>query len=418
MPTLQKRFVDGAGPGRHYDDRLPGFGLYVGGKGARSYFVEYRPGRGRALAKRRFTFARHGAPRLDGGSWTPDLAREHAMRLLGRIKDGHDPLAERENAERLKADTVAGAVELWLARDQGGNRTVAEVRRLFENDVLPAWGKRPMADIRKRDVIDLVDRIHSRAPVRANRLLAHLRRFFNWSCGRDMLEANPAAYVEKPAPESRRDRLLSDTELVTIWHAADAVGGPFGAGVKLLMLTGARREEVFRVTRDELNVVEGCIRLPAARSKSGEARTIWLSEPALEIMRGLPTFAGSPWLLSTSGEKPYSNFGFAKSRLDAVIAAGRLSAATKEKSKHMPEWRLHDLRRTIATGLQKLGTKLEVIEEVLGHVSGSRAGIVGIYQRHRFDDEARAALAVWGEHVRALVEGRTTDKVVPLRRPA
>jgi integrase len=345
------------------------------------------------------------------------------MRLLGRIKDGYDPLAERENIERLKADTVAGAVELWLARDQSSNRSFAEVRRLFESDVLPAWGKRPLADIRKRDVIELVDKVHGRAPVRANRLLARLRRFFNWCCGRDMLEANPAAHVEKPTPEVRRDRVLSDTELLEVWHAAGALGGPYEAGLKLLILTGARREEVFQATRDELDKGESCIRLPADRNKNGEPRTIWLSEPATAIIRGLPRFGGSAWLLSVSGKKPYCNAGRDKAKLDVAIAAARRRAAVESGADPdeviaMPGWRLHDLRRTVATGMQRLGARLEAIEAVLGHISGSRAGIVGIYQRHRFNDEARAALALWGEHVRALIEGGARDKVVPLRRPA
>jgi integrase len=278
--------------------------------------------------------------------------------------------------------------------------------------VLPAWGKLPLASIRKRDVIELVDVVHARAPVRANRALAHVRRFFNWCCARDLLEANPAAHVEKPAAEVRRDRVLPDAELATVWRAAEAVGGPFCAGVRLLALTGARLDEIFRAMREELELENAaCIRLPGSRSKSGEGRRIWLSEPAVEVVRDLPVFAGSPWLLTIDGRRPYSNFGHAKARLDAEIEAG-------PNAKPMPAWRLHDLRRTVATGLQRLGVRLEAIEAILGHVSGSRAGIVGIYQRHRFDEEARAALTLWGEHVRGLIEGGRGDNVVPLPRSA
>ena len=156
---------------------------------------------------------------------------------------------------------------------------------MLRKDVLPAWGARPLASIRKRDVIELVERVHERAPVGANRLLGSLQRFFKWAAARDLIEASPAAAVEKPGRETTRGRVLSDAELVEIWRAAERMGAPYGAGIRLLILTAARRGEIFRARRDELDLAGGRLLLPAARSKNGEARSIWLPPLALDIVR-------------------------------------------------------------------------------------------------------------------------------------
>jgi integrase len=425
--AIGKRSVDAAGAGRWYDAKLPGFGLYVSPDGqTRSYFVEYRPkGVGRASGKKRLAFARHGGPRPDGSSWTADLARGEALRLLGSIKAGGDPLAERAaakaRAEAAAADSFGAAVRRWLETDQKDNRRRGEVERMLRKDVLPAWADRPLVSIRKRDVIELVERVHARAPVGANRLLSSLQRFFKWAAARDLIEASPAAAVEKPGRETTRGRVLADAELVEVWRAAERLGGPYGAGIRLLVLTAARRGEVFRARRDELDLAAGRLLLPAGRSKNGEARSVWLPPLALDLINELPVFAGSPWLLTADGQHPCTNHGYNRRRLEALLRGARRTAAAEmgsdpDKAEPMPGWWVHDLRRTAATGMQRLGVRLEAVEAALGHMAGSRAGIVGVYQRHRFDEEARAAIARWGEHVRSLVSGGGGGQVVPLRR--
>jgi integrase len=299
---------------------------------------------------------------------------------------------------------VRTVAEDWLRRDQVGNRRVAEVRRILDHDVLPAWGERPIEDIRKRDVIELIDGIADRgSPSMANRTLAHVRRMLNWAAGRDLIEANPAAFVEKPADEIKRERVLSNAELTEMWRACEAVGFPFGHGVMLLLLTLARRAEVFELSEPELDLDGASIMLPPERVKVKEGRTIPLSEPAQRIIADLPRIGEGPYLLSLSGRTPYSGFANGKEALDRRILDARRKA--DPEAKPMAPWRLHDLRRTGATGLQRLGVRLEVIEAALGHVSGSRAGVVGVYQRHKFADEARAALDSWGRHVEALLRG-------------
>src|SRR4051812_14115779 len=160
--------------------------------------------------------------------------------------------------------------------------------------------------------------------------------------------------------------------------------------LRLLMLTGAQVAEIFEAKWSQ---IEGdALRLPAERSKSKEGRAIWLSPPAREIIATLPRFAGCDWLLTASGRHPFRAYGTSKIRLDKELADAGLSP-----------WRVHDLRRTVATGLQRLGVRLEAIETVLGHVSGSRVGSIGLYQRHRFDAEAAEAVHRWGEHVLGLL---------------
>jgi hypothetical protein len=313
----------------------------------------------------------------------------------------------------------------WLKRDQAGNRRLAEVRRILDHDILPAWGDRPITELRKRDVIELIDGIADRrSPVMANRTLAAVRRLLNWAAGRDIIEANPAAFVEKPGEEIKRDRVLSDAELVEVWRASGAAGFPFGDGVRLLILTLGRRDEIFRLSESEIEVAKdgARIRLPAERVKNAEGRDIPLSAPALTVLAGLPEIEPGEdedgatrvrYLLSLNGRVPYSNFGWAKADLDRRILKARREDDPEAKA--MAQWRLHDLRRTGATGLQQLGFRLEVIEATLGHISGSRGGVAGVYQRHRFAAEVRQALDAWGRHVEALVNGER-DNVIAMAR--
>ena len=253
----------------------------------------------------------------------------------------------------------------WLRRDQAENRDVATVRRIMAREVLPYIGEMQIEAVRKRDLIGLIDRVADRAPIRANRVLAHTKRMFRWAAARDLIEVNPAANIEKPTAERARDRVLSDAELVAIWHAAGRVGGAYGAGVRLLMLTGCRVAEVFEAKWSEID--GDALKLPAERSKSKEGRTVWLSPPALEVIGALPRFAGCDWLLTASGRNPFRAMATSKDRLDKELAG-----------EEMPEWRHHDFRRTLATNLQRMGVRLEVIETVLGPYQRQPVG----YRRH------------------------------------
>jgi len=375
------------------DAVLPGLYLVVQPSGARSFAVRTR------IANKPVKITLGPWPVIDLAK-----ARELARAKLQAAGAGVDPRQATREAEQALRHTVAAVAEDWLRRDQGDNRDVARVRRIMAREVLPYLGEMSIEAVRTRDIIGLIDRVADRAPVHANRVLAHTKRLFRWAAMRDLIENSPAATIEKPTAERARDRVLTDAELVAIWHAAGRVGGAYGAGVRLLMLTGARVAEIFEARWPEVH--GDALLLPAERSKSREGRTIWLSPPAREIVDALPRFAGCDWLLTARGRHPFQARASSKDRLVHELAA-----------EGMADWRLHDFRRTIATGLQRMGVRLEVIETVLGHVSGSRVGIVGTYQKHRFEAEAAEAVRRWGEHVRGLLDPGP-DRVVELRRGA
>jgi integrase len=195
------------------------------------------------------------------------------------------------------------------------------------------------------------------------------------------------------------------------------MSAPFAAGVQLLVLTAARRSEVFEATHDELK--GEALHLPARRVKAKQGRVLPLSAPALALIEALPRFAvaqekGKDWLLTNDGQHAFSNFTFSKTDLDRRIMEAR-KKVVGDDAKPLPAWRIHDLRRSVATGMQRLGIRLEAIEAALGYVRGSRAGIVGVYQRHAFDKEAAEALALWGDHMIKLLDPKPA-KVLPMRR--
>lgn len=325
----------------------------------------------------------------------PDLsllkARQKAGETADAMRQGIDPAAAKREARNAPKGSFEAVADEWLKRDQAANRSYAEVKRTIDRDVKPVWRDRPIKSITRRDVRDLVDGIADRGAVTlARRVHSYLHRMFRWCVGRDLMETNPAADLPKPGAELRRDRVLTDDELRLVWDAAESVGWPFGPAAKLLILTAARREEITALRWDEINGDR--IELKGDRTKNGEPHTIPLSRQAVVLIKALPHIDGSEFVFTTTGETPVSGWSRAKELMDGAISNANDGSA-------IDHWRLHDLRRTAATGMQRLGIGLQVVEAVLGHVSGSRAGIVGVYQRHSFDAEKREALEAWGEHI-------------------
>jgi integrase len=380
------------------DGHMPGLYLIVQPSGARSWAVRYRH-RGQS---RKHTLGSYPAIDLK-------TARALAGKALRAVAEGRDPGREKFLARTAKADSVVHVVEEFLERHvrrSNRPRTVQGTERLLRQHVLPHWHGRMVHDITRRDVLDILDRVvDGGAPVAANRVHAAVRKFFNWCIARDVLAASPCAGVKPPTSERARDRVLSDDELRLVWTAADKLGGTFGPLVKLLALTGQRRDEVARMRWDELDLGARLWTLPAERTKNNKPHEIPLSNAALAVLQNMGRIAGSPFVLTANGgASPISGYSEGKRRLDALLPAD------------MPAWRLHDLRRTCASGMARLSINLPVIEKVLNHSSGSFAGIVGVYQKHSFADEKRQALEAWGNFVAALVEGKPKSKVVRLRR--
>ncbi len=208
------------------------------------------------------------------------------------------------------------------------------------------------------------------------------------------------ADLPKPGSAVKRDRALADGELGAVWRAAERLGWPFGPAVRLLILTAARRDEIGALRWSEIH--GNAIHLPAERSKSGEERIIPLSPTAVELIATLPR--SGLHVFTTNGSRAVSGWSKAKRALDAAVA--------EINGSPLEPWRTHDLRRTIATNLQRLGVGLQTVESILGHVGGSRAGIVGVYQRHRYQAEMRAALETWAGEVDRIVRGKEPPKIV------
>jgi integrase len=402
---------------QYFDTAHPGLALRVTARGVKSWsYIARVNGKWKRATLGRW-------PKL-----TLAKARAAAGEAAETMAAGVDPLVARRAANAAAAfanrDTVESVVNEWLRRDQAGNRSHDEVKRAMERDVLSAWHDRRIQDITRRDVIELIDSIQDRgAAIMARRTLAYIHRLFNWAVARDIVAGNPVVKLPKPGRAVKRDRVLSDDELARVWSASEAVGWPFGPIVQLMILTAARRSEIGRLEWREVDLEAQALRIDGGRTKNGEPHDIALSPAAIEILKALPRIAdgdgnNARHVFTTTGDAPVSGWSRAKLALDRkdvkLQREAAKAAGVVDEVEPLGDWRLHDLRRTVATGLQRLGMRLEVTEAVLGHVSGSRGGIVGVYQRHDYADEKRAALIAWANHV-ARITGGTPTKVVPLR---
>ena len=227
---------------------------------------------------------------------------------------------------------------------------------------------------------------------------------------------NPVIATNRPHEPKSRERTLSDAELVEIWRAArdDA----YGRIIRLLMLTGQRRDEVGGMAWSELALDKGLWSIPASRTKNKRAHDVPLSDTALAILREMPAL-GERDLVFTGGRGGFSGWSKAKEALDGRIAATRREAAvgkgSPDAAKPMPHWTLHDLRRTLATRAGDLGIAPHVVEALLNHVSGSKAGVAGVYNRSLYQVEKRTALEIWGQHIEHLMTD-ASPKVVSFWR--
>jgi integrase len=385
---------------REIPDRLlPGLYLVVQPSGAKSWAVRYRH-RGRP---RKHTLGAY--PAIDLKS-----ARDLARGTFRAVAEGRDPgqekAAERQRVELEDLPSTIGAVAAQFLDRHYRNkrpRTREEVKRLLDLHVLPYWRNRLVGEIAKRDVIAIIDRVIDKGfPVAANRCLTVIKTMFTWARERDIVAVSPAQDVKKPTKEQSRERVLSSEELRAVLLAADQMGGPFGALVKLLCLTGARRDEVAEMPWSEIDLEARIWSLPAERVKTDNAHQIALSDLAIATLKTLPRLG--KYVLVYDGDTPASDFSKKKRKLDALLPEEMRAT-----------WTLHDLRRTMASHMARLGIALPTIERILNHVGESFGGIAGVYQKHDFADEQRIALEAWGRHIEALVAGETA-KFLPLRK--
>jgi integrase len=270
-----------------------------------------------------------------------------------------------------------------------------------------AWGSRHVSEVRRADVAELLDAIAQRSPAVARATYAELRPLFDWCVEKDLIAGSPCVSLTAPPRPKARDRVLAEPELRLIWRAADSLGFPFGHVLKLLMLTGQRRAEVAGMTWDELDLEGARWRIPGERAKNGQAHEIDLPPEALAILKDVPNTG--PHLFPARGGGAVRGFSATKRSLDAEIEELRRQDASEAGApapkKPLAPWRIHDLRRTAATGMAALGFAPHVVERVLNHVSGTQSGLVGVYQRHDYRQERKAAITAWCAQVAAVVKG-------------
>ena len=383
-----------------FDSVERGFAALATKKGTVNYFIEYRL-KGAGGSPKRLTIARHGP-------MTCEQARQLARQELNKVYSGTDVAQERRDArEKPPGLTFADGVEAFLKVHAKQTRYWKEKRARLTSGDVKALTSKPLATISRRHVADAIDKAQARSGAAARLLFADLRPFFKWAHEREHLDVNPMDGLRAPKTAPARERVLTDDEVKAFWKASGEISWPFGSMYRMLLLTGARREEVAGLKRGELDRDAGVWLLPGERTKNGRDHRIPLSLQVVQLLDEFGIGSGD-LVFSTTGYSAPSGFSKAKKALDIKMKS-ILGARFKD-------WRIHDLRRTCATGMENLGVDTRVVETALNHVSGTKAGIVGVYQRADHRDAVRAAFEAWGAKVAEMVEEAPASNVVPLKR--
>jgi integrase len=377
----------------YWDASMPGFGVKVTPKGRKVFIVLYRTG-GAGSKLRKYTIGPYGRVTLH-------QARVTAQKVFAAKFEGRDPAAEKREAKRrVVADRVEDLLESFISQRLSQNRSGAEISRLLRREIGQPWAGRSIHEVSKRDVVEIVGAIERRgAPVAANKALKSIKTFLRWCVGQAILDRSPAEGVPTPTKEIARDRVLNDQELGKVISAARKIGGAYGLIVELLALTGQRREEVAGLSWDELDLEQRTWTIPKTRTKNAKVHVVHLSDQALAVLRRVDQ--RGPLVFSLLGTKPFQEFSRAKILLDQLSGVGG--------------WRLHDLRRTLTSGMARFAVAPHVADKILNHQAGTISGVAAVYQRHEFLAEREQALDIWGAHIGKLLnytDARTELKIV------
>lgn len=417
MPKLTKTLIEAAEPGNRdsflWDNILPRFGVKITPTGRKVYLIRYRTPDGRS---RKYTICRTA-------DMAPDRARDRARDLFGEIANGNDPAAKRRAEavaddllfENVAADFIvrhhlgvnwkdvraagldrAAVVEalkgdrspLAAITDKPNRRSWREVARIIGRYVIPEWEGLAITSLRRRDVAQLIqDVAEDNGGVMSNRVLAHVRKLFNWALVQpsliDVLDASPVVKGMSQFKESSRDRFLSVDEIRALWRAAVAAGYPWGDYARQLLLTGQRRGEVARsLRRDRITPTGGVWRIPKEETKAGRAHELPLSRQSLDLIAAAPVISEAcPYVLTFTGRGPISGLGKGKATL-------------QEGAKIAERWTFHDLRRTFATHAEEIGIDRAVISAILNHAP---TGATAVYTRGQLHSLKAAALQKWAD---------------------
>lgn len=384
-----------------WDARVPGLVLRVMPSGRAAWSVRART-----------TDGKRTRPTL--GTW-PAVgiaeARRRALATLAAVQGGADPVQERRHeraarAASAAAPTVADRLTEWSrARGPGWSQKYRdEIARQVDRDIVPALGKRVLADTTRTDWTDFIAAKRRTAPAMASSLFRTVSSFLGHAEAHGWIDAPllPRKGLRTIAPPaSRRERVLNDAELLDVWRAAEGLSAKPRAFFRLLMLTGCRVAEAGGIRGAEIDLPAARWTIPAARAKNGRAITVPLGELALREL--------SPLVPADDPDRPF----LGRTRVAGLSGVSKIKREI-DAAAPIADWRLHDLRRTVRTGLSRLGVPREVAEACINHV-GARAGLVGVYDRHDYAAEVVAALLRWQAHVAALVDHHTGAEIVPIR---
>jgi integrase len=375
----------------YWDALTPGFGVRVSYGGRRAF---------QALTRingklQRFTLGSY--PKL-----ALVEARDQAERIIKDAAKGISP-KDREAEERTKAhaarrNTFASVAEEFMADHAKNLRTKDEMQRMINVDLLPVWGAKPLASITRADVKALIREKARTAPIAANRLLSLVSKIFTWALDEEIIQASPAVRLKRPGEEQERERSLTDDEIKILWGVFTAMGYPFGHGLKFLLVTGQRRGEVGGMKWSEIDG-DGW-NLPGTRAKSRQGHRVPLSTLALEILEQCPRI-GDYVFMSGRGLEPLEGWDGAKRRADTFLA------------KPIEPWRIHDLRRTMATQMRSIGIDRLIVSKLLNH---AESGITKTYDRYAADPEKAVAMERWSDKLKEIISGEKSERVVLLHR--
>jgi integrase len=413
------------------DGSTPGLYLVVQPSGHKSYAFRYhRPGSRNKTAKLTLGTADiTGLAELAeepaiGGHLTLAAARLLAAQVRRQLALGNDPAAERREARSKPKGTFAEVARRYIEEHAKAKiRRWEELAKMIGIDPVTRairrgsyawqWAQRDPKTITADDIFHAVEAATARgipgmparatgaSPGRGRHVHSMFSGLFGWMVERRIVTVNPAKGLARPDAADDRDRVLTDEELRWLWAATEVVGYPYGPLVRMLAITGTRLRECAEMTRSELSGDTWTI--PGARTKNGEEHVLVLPPMAMQIIESIGH--NHEPLFTDSGTSPVTSFSRAKARIDAEME--RLSGAP------VVDWRLHDLRRVFSVGMARLGVKLEVSERALNHVSGSFAGVAGVYNRYTYREEVGKALAAWAAMLERIVTGQQAS-VTPL----
>ena len=405
------------------DGLVPGFGVRISDTGHKTFILVTR-----------FPGSKNPTRRALGeyGALTLEKARQKARHWLELIRQGRHPKDEEERQrvaeQRKRANTFAAVAEDFIAEKLPSERKGKEVERDIRREFIPAWGGRPIADITPLDVRAVVKAVKDRgAPYQAHNLLGTARRIFSWAIDQHVygLESSPCDRLKPKAiigPKEFRTRILNDAELRALWKVTQTTSYPYGPLFRMLALTGQRKSEVAEARWSEFDLTRKLWTIPAERMKAEAPHVVPLADDVIAILKSLPRFNKGDHLFSTTfGQTPVNGFSKAKAILDKAMLAELRKADRKAK---LEPFVIHDIRRTMRTGLSALPVSTDVAELVIAH---TRPGLRKVYDQYAFEAEKRKALELWaGRHATSLsrrprtscnLKRRGCESVFPQKAP-